>query len=183
MTEKSESFRAPWDRRIQIVTLVVAVVCLAITASLWPVIETEGVRSIHFWGGLFPAFIALIAAVLAIKGYRLEEDQLVVERQLWVKRFPLCDLQSVQPEPELMRQSNSTLGNSGFFGFMGLFRHPEAGYFRAFVTDPGRVLLLRFERRGLAISPADHDRFVEALQARKPAVEQLPSKLGNAAGP
>lgn len=178
MSQSDEFFSAPWDRKLLRVTLLVALVCLGITASLWPVISNAGMGSIHFWGGLLPTLIALVCAGLAVKGYRLEDDNLVVERQLWASRFALADLQSVQPEPQLLDQSNSTLGNSGFFGFMGLFRHPQLGPFRALVTDPGQLLLLRFGRRSVAISPADQQRFLALLQERQPAAQQLPSQLG-----
>lgn len=182
MSEQAQSFSAPWDSTLRRVTLVIALVCLAITASLWPVMQAEGITSMHFWGGLLPTLIALGCAVLQVKGYRLEDGDLVVERRLWVKRFPLSELESVQPEPQLMRQSNSLLGNSGFFGFMGLFKHSATGTFRAFVTDPSQTLLLRFPQRAIAISPGDQERFLAGLQAQGASWEQLPSKLGGASG-
>jgi hypothetical protein len=178
MTQPVQAFAAPWNRSLRLVTLIVALVCLTITASLWPVIEAEGPGSIHFWGGLLPVLIVTVAAVFAVKGYRLEGDELVVERLFWVNRFPLEALESVQPEPQLMRHCRSVLGNSGFCGFMGLFKHPRTGVFRALVTDPAQVLLLNFAERPLAISPGDHERFLAGLLERHPAVQRRPGCLG-----
>lgn len=171
-----QTFAAPWSRTLRLVTLMIALVCLALTASLWPVIQSEGPGSMHFWGGLLPVMIIALAGVFAVRGYRLEGDELIVERPLWASRFPLATLESVQPQPQLMNASRSVLGNNGFFGFMGLFKHPQAGAFRALVTDPERVLLLNFRERALAISPADGDRFLAALQEHKPAIERRPGR-------
>lgn len=177
MSASVQSFTAPWGRTLRLVTLMIALVCLTLTVSLWPVIWAEGPGSIHFWGGLLPVLIVILGAVFMVKGYRLEGDELVVERLLWASRFSLSSLASVQPEPHLMRVARSVLGNNGFFAFMGLFKHPQIGAFRALVTDPERVLLLSFKDRVLAISPADTERFLAALLEQNPAVERRPGNL------
>ena len=174
------SFGAPWNRNLRLITMIIAVVCLGLTASLWPVIQAQGPGSMHFWGGLLPVMIVISCAVFAVKGYRLEGRELVVERLMWVNRFPLQTLQWFQPSPRLIRQSGSLLGNSGFFGFMGLFKHARTGVFRALVTDPDRVVLLGFTKRSLAISPSDPERFLDAIGAAQPSAERRPEAGPNA---
>lgn len=174
MKHSDPFFPASWDPKIRIVTFVVGAVCLTITASLWPVISAEGPGSMHFWAGLLPTFILLGGALLAVKGYGVIDGELQAQRLLWRKRFPLSDLESVQRVPELVRQSRSLLGNSGFFGFMGLFKHPEIGAYRALVTNPSTVVLLRFGKRSLAVSPADPESFIARLLEHQPTIERLP---------
>lgn len=182
MPESTRSFAAPWDRTLRRVTLIVALVCLGLTASLWPVIQSEGPDSIHFWGGLLPVFIVVAAAVSAVRAYRLAGDELVIERLLWNRRLHLGNLRSVHRAPQLLHQSRTVLANSGFFGFMGWFRHAEAGGFRAWVTDPARTLLLRFDDQAIAISPGSTAAFIAALQDRHPEVQVSPDENHHVAG-
>ena len=170
MTKSAQAFAAPWGRTLRVMTLIVGMVCLALTVSLWPIIQREGPESIHFWGGLLPVVILLLAAVFTIKGYRLEGTELIVKRLFWDTRFSLAALESLQPASELMGSSRSLLGNNGFFGLMGLFKHPQLGAFRALVTDPARTMLLTFSDRKLAISPDDPERFIAAVLERNPTV-------------
>lgn len=171
MPKTETAFAAPWDRTLRLVTVLISLVCLTLTAFLWPVIQAHGPASMHFWGGLLPVFIVLAAALFAVRGYRVENGELVIERLLWNTRFDLARLQSVQPDPLLMHQARSVLGNSGFFGFMGLFRHPVRGSFRAWVTDPGQALVLLFGDFAVAVSPEDGARFVALLQHCNPRVQ------------
>ncbi|QCF26700.1 PH domain-containing protein [Hydrocarboniclastica marina] len=170
MPKTENLFAAPWDRTLRLVTVLISLVCLTLTAFLWPVIQAHGPASMHFWGGLLPVFIVVAAALFAVRGYRVEKGELVIERLLWNTRFDLSHLQSVQSDPMLMQQARSVLGNSGFFGFMGLFKHPARGPFRAWVTDPGQALVLQFGDLVVAISPEDGSRFVAALQQCNPRV-------------
>jgi hypothetical protein len=54
-------------------------------------------------------------------------------------------------------------GSGGLYGYLGRFR-AEGRSVRAFVTDRGRVVLLVVGETGVAVSPADPERFVAELR-------------------
>jgi len=51
-------------------------------------------------------------------------------------------------------------GNGGIFSFTGLFWKRGLGLYRAFATDPGRAVILKFRKRTVVITPADPLRFI-----------------------
>ena len=163
-----QRFEAPWGRTLKIVTGLATAVCFAITLSLWEIIAQEGPRSIHFWGGLLPVILVGIAALFAIKGYAVDDASLLVQRLLWRTRISLDDLERVEVRPGELGHSIRLFGNGGLFSFSGLYRDSNLGRYRAFVTDWDRTVVLHFSTRCLVVSPANPERFVDALRLARP---------------
>jgi hypothetical protein len=63
-----------------------------------------------------------------------------------------------------MRWSVRLWGNGGFFSFTGFYFNRLLGRYRAWVTDPRRVVVLRFPARTVVISPAEPEEFILDLQ-------------------
>ncbi|MFE8070911.1 PH domain-containing protein [Marinobacteraceae bacterium S3BR75-40.1] len=163
-----QRFDAPWGRTLKIVSGLATAVCLGITLSLWEIIATEGPESMHFWGGLLPVLLVAMAGLFTIRGYGVDDAQLLVRRLFWQTRLSLGDLEKVEVCPGELRQSLRLFGNGGLFSFSGLFRHKKLGRFRAFVTDWDRTVVLHFPDRRLVVSPANPERFVDALRLAHP---------------
>jgi len=159
-------FEAPWGRTLKLVSALAVAVCFGITASLGPVISSAGPASIHFWGGLLPVIILALAALFTVRGYRICGDSLQVERLFWRTCVRLEGLEEAHPTRVALNRSVRLFGNSGLFGFTGLFRHPELGVFRAFVTDWEHALVLRWPDRLLVVSPDEPEAFMDALRNR-----------------
>jgi hypothetical protein len=110
-----------------------------------------------------PILLWLICLLLSVRGYTITPDHIVIHRLIWVTRIPLEDLQSFDFDQSALRQSIRYFGNGGIFAICGIYRLRRLGIFRAFVTDTGRSLMLRFQSRAIIIFPDDPPRFVKTL--------------------
>jgi hypothetical protein len=122
-------------------------------------------RGIPHWVALLPLAIICGGALFTIRGYTVTPDAILVHRLFWTTRLPLAGLQSAQFEPDAMRRSLRMFGNGGLFSFTGFFRNKALGTYRAFVTDPRKIVVLHFPRRTVVISPGSPKEFVHDVGA------------------
>jgi hypothetical protein len=110
--------------------------------------------------------LALPAACLpfVVRGYAVAGKVLVIRRLGWETRRPLAGLREAFHDPEALRGSIRLCGNGGLFSFTGWYWNRRIGHYRAFLNDPRRTVVLRFERRAVVVSPADPAAFLEELQ-------------------
>jgi hypothetical protein len=122
-----------------------------------------------------PSFLALFAQWLLplillgclpfmVMGYEITEDAIFIRRPLWKTRLDRVGLKSAESVPNVMTKSLRTCGNGGGFSFTGWYWNKPLGFYRAFVTDLNRTVVLRFERRTVVVSPDDPENFVNALK-------------------
>ena len=108
-----------------------------------------------------PLVLLLGALPFMIRGYVLTERNLEVRRLGWSTTLPLAGLLAVTGEPEGLRGSVRLFGNGGLFGISGWFWNRRIGRFRAYATDPGRVVLLRYrDGRKVVVTPDDVQHFI-----------------------
>lgn len=117
--------------------------------------------------------VVAVSALFLIRGYRLDERGLHVERLLWADRVPLATLRRAWPDHEATAKSMRLFGNSGFFCIAGLFSNKKLGRYRAFVTDTRRAVVLQFAERTVVVSPDDPLRFLEAVGTFAPEAQVL----------
>jgi hypothetical protein len=67
-----------------------------------------------------------------------------------------------------MTKSLRTCGNGGAFSFTGWYWSKSLGFYRAFVTDLNRTVVLRFEKKTVVVSPGEPEDFAEALNQGNP---------------
>jgi hypothetical protein len=67
-----------------------------------------------------------------------------------------------------MKGSLRTCGNGGVFSFTGWYWSQSLGFYRAFVMDLNRTVVLRFGRRTVVVSPDDPAGFVAELNVDNP---------------
>lgn len=125
---------------------------------------------------LLPIFVAIVAvativtsALFTIRGYRLDERGLHVERVLWSDRIPLDGLQRAWADPEATAKSLRLFGNSGLFCIAGLFSNRKLGRYRAFATDPPCAVVLELPSRKIVVTPHDPREFQAALHQLCPS--------------
>jgi hypothetical protein len=114
------------------------------------------------WMGLWLLALVIGCALFTIRGYTVTPDAILVQRLLWATRVPLAGLQSVRFGP-IRPRINIRIGNGGFFSFSGWNYNPRLGFYRVFVTDHRRIVLLCYANRNVAISPAAPEEFVHDL--------------------
>jgi hypothetical protein len=158
-------FSAPWGRALRLTTalavallLGIALLGLLIGARQWRVLWLPTV-------GL-PLGVVLAALPFMVRGYVLTQSDIEIRRLGWNTVLPLAGLSEVKGEPEGLRGSVRLFGNGGLFAISGWFWNRRIGRFRAFATDPQRMVLLRYQDgRKVVVTPHDVQHFI--VQARR----------------
>jgi hypothetical protein len=140
-------------------------ICLAVSLFFLRTILTFRVHTAYFWLSIFPLFLVAGAALFTVRGYSISGDSVFIERFFWSTRLPVAGLQSVRFEPDAVRGSIRTFGNGGFFSFTGYYWNKRLGSYRAFATDPRRIVVLRFPKRAVVLSPDSPEDFVRVLSS------------------
>ena len=165
MTLVLAEFSAPWSRSVRLVTAAsVAVLLLIVLAGLF-----TGPRQSPVWRvAMVGVPLGVLAAALPfmVRGYALTESHIEVRRLGWSSVLPLAGLLGVTGEPEGLRGSLRLLGNGGLFGISGWFWNRRIGRFRAYATDPARVVLLRYrDGTKVVVTPHDVQHFIVRVRA------------------
>ncbi len=157
-------FKAPWSRSLKWMTgLLVSFLVLIAAFGL-----TTGPRYLLTWSlsmVVMPLTILLGSACFMIRGYEVASGKLLVQRLGWRSSLDLTKLTAVEIDPEAMKGSLRTFGNGGLFSFSGAFWNRRLGLYRAFVTDPGRAVILHFGPKTVVVTPDDPEALAEKLQA------------------
>jgi hypothetical protein len=113
-----------------------------------------------------PLMVLLGALPFMVRGYVLTETHLEVRRLGWRTVLPLAGLVTVTGEPQGLRGSLRLFGNGGLFGISGWFWNRRIGRFRAYATDPERVVLLRYgDGKKVVVTPHDVQHFIVRARA------------------
>lgn len=163
---ENNTFNATWGKSLKVTTL--------LTCFLFPAIFSFGaymsqnMRAEWKTGMVLLPFVTIaISALFSIRNYRLQENQLIIQRLGWQTTIELVDLNSVEANPHAMSKSIRLFGNGGLFCFSGLFRNKLLGKYRAFATSPRNSVVLRFPNRTIVVTPEDPESFVEMIDERK----------------
>ncbi len=155
MTVVLAEFSAPWSRSVRVATAAsVAVLLLILLAGLFTGPQESAVWRVAMVG--VPLVVLFGALPFMVRGYALTESHIEVRRLGWSSVLPLAGLIGVTGEPEGLRGSVRLFGNGGLFGISGWFWNRRIGRFRAYATDPARVVLLRY-RDGTKVVVTPHD--------------------------
>jgi hypothetical protein len=164
---------APWSKLLWVATIFSSALLVGVGYAAWRVIPhgtrkpgAELVGTIVAW---VPPLIALFAILFVVRGFALEGRTLVVRRLLWFTVLPLDDVRSVEADPQLLRGSLRVVGNGGLFSITGTFWNRRIGRYRAFITDPGKTVVLVTGAGTIALSPDDPVMFVDRIRAMYPA--------------
>ena len=153
-------FSAPWSRSLSVATAGSVAVLLIVMLVGW----LAAPRQLPLLRAALlavPLVLLLSALPFMIRGYVLTERNLEVRRLGWSTALPLAGLLAVTGEPEGLRGSVRLFGNGGLFGISGWFWNRRIGRFRAYATDPGRVVLLRYrDGRKVVVTPDDVQHFI-----------------------
>jgi len=158
-------FSAPWSRSLRLVTAgSVALLLLLVLTGL-----VTGPRQLLVWRLAMvavPLVVLFGALPFVVRGYVLTEGYLEVRRLGWNTALPLAGLEAVTGEPDGLKGSLRLFGNGGLFGITGWFWNRRLGRFRAYATDPGRVVLLRYrDGRKVVVTPGDVQHFITQARA------------------
>ena len=152
-------FGAPWSRSLKAASLFAVLMLAVIAAAGMFVMPARMLLARCVMVGL-PIIVLAGAFLSIVSGYKLTATQLEVERPLWTTAFPLAQLLSVAGDQDVFKGSIRLFGNGGIFSFTGFFWKRGLGCYRAFATDPGRAVVLKFRHRIIVVTPDDPQHFI-----------------------
>lgn len=158
-------FDAPWSTKLKLITAFVTVLLLAIPARAWFNSSTP-VEGISLFVTLLAPIVLIAGGYLySIKRYGLSSTEIVVERPIGSKRFPLNELESAAFDPIQTAGSLRIFGNGGFYSFSGYFQNARLGRYRAYMMNRDHAVILTFPKAVVVISPKDPAAFVEQVNS------------------
>jgi hypothetical protein len=164
-------FAAPIGRRVQMVTIFLGIVMAGVTAvEIWIAFTQPLPVGIRLLLICTPPLIAGLLVAIAwfsqVGGYRLTRDTLEIQRRHRTKLFPLAGLNSAEVDPQAMAWSIQLFGNDGLGAIIGRYRNRRLGSYRAFVSDPERLVVLRWPDHCVVVSPDRPEEFAAAARER-----------------
>jgi hypothetical protein len=159
-------FGAPWGKEIKLMTTLGLVVCFGV--ALIGIISLPDAPPVaRLTMIVIPLLLLIGGALFMVRGYTLDDGQLIIHRLGWSSRLDLASLASAVSDPAAMAGSLRIAGNGGLFAFCGWFWSKKLGKYRAFGTDPHRSVILRFTDRVVVVTPDAPERLVEEITKRK----------------
>ena len=156
--------------RLRTATAVAILVLIGMPYALYS-LQPENGLLVPAVCAVFGCVAIALGAMFVIRGYRLDEQGLHVERLLWADHVPLDELRRAWADHEATAKSMRLFGNSGFFCIAGHFSNRKLGRYRAFATDPVRAVVLELAKRKIVVTPDDPWAFQAALRRLWPAAE------------
>ena len=129
-----------------------------------PLILGNGPRGMVLLAQWALPVILLCCLPFMIRSYAITDDAILIRRLFWTTRLDLAGLESAECLPRAMNKSLRTCGNGGGFSFTGWYWSKSLGFYRAYVTDLKRTVVLRFLRRTVVLSPGNPEDFVSELK-------------------
>jgi hypothetical protein len=155
-------FKAPWGRDVVIVTVLgLFVIGLPLLLQVW--------RPRSVFVVLLLGSILAVSVMLCVRGYELRSGELIVRRLFWNTVWPIDAAARATVRPDAMRGSWRVWGNGGMFAISGHFSGSGLGRYRAFVTDPGRTVVIETRAGIVVVSPDRPQEFARALERARPA--------------
>jgi hypothetical protein len=159
-----KTYQAPWGRSLIVVSGLLVGLCVANVAVFWMLLPPDEPRATVLIAKWTLPLIVLGCAPFMILSYTISKDAILIRRLFWETRLDRAGLKSAELIPNAMRKSLRTFGNGGGFSFTGWYWSKPLGFYRAFVTDLNRTVVLRFGKRTVVVSPGDPEDFVEELK-------------------
>jgi hypothetical protein len=155
-------FKAPWGREVWIITLLgLFVMGLPLTSGI--------LRARPIVPVVIVTVVLAIIVVLCVRGYEIVGGELRIRRLFWNTIWPLDAGARATVRPNAMQGSWRRWGNGGMFAICGHFSGSGLGRYRAFVTDPGRTVVIETRAGIVVVSPDRPQEFARALERARPA--------------
>lgn len=158
-----KTYQAPWGKALIVISsaLVILSVASVVVWPMFPGVDSGLAARLVQWA---LAGITLCCLPFMIRGYEIAGGALLIRRLFWTTRLDLRGLKSAESVPHAMAKSLRACGNGGVFSFTGWYWSKALGFYRAYVTDLNRTVVLRFVNRVVVVSPGLPDDFVSELK-------------------
>lgn len=113
--------------------------------------------------GLICVIVTVATLALMIRGYEIDRHELVVRRLFGQTRIDIRNRSRVYHDAGAIRGSWRVYGNGGLFSFSGLFYNRILGRYRLYGTNRQYAVVIILPIRPLVVTPADPEKFIQAL--------------------
>jgi len=141
-------FGAPWSRGLKATTGVLLLICALVALSAGPV------------GASIIVGVVLLAAAFAVRGYSVSDGQLLIHHLGWATRIDLSHLVRAEFRPNAIDGSLRLGAIGGVFSSVGLFSSRELGFYRGYITDSSRAVVMNFGENRVVVTPDRPEEFV-----------------------
>jgi fumarate reductase subunit C len=157
---KEQFFKASLDTVSKIITSLMAPIFTIFPIYLFFSLRNEPDQSLHiyFIGIIVLLNLIFVGCVLYwVKGYTVNETQLIIHRLKGKKIFLLADIAKHEAlTKKEMGFVLRVLGNGGIFGYTGFFTNKTFGRMNWFVTSQQNLVIITLNNnKVIAVSPDD----------------------------
>ena len=158
-------FTAPWGSTLKLLTVGVSAVLIVVPLMI--ILTLTRSSSLWWIHVSIPFGILIVTSAFMIRGYRVTGDTLYINRLGWQSKIDLSELESVEFNPGAVSGSIRTFGNGGLFCIAGKFSNKQLGSYRMFATDTSRVVVLRFPKQPVVVTPGEPEEFIRYIKQMK----------------
>ena len=156
-------FKASLNTTTKIITIIGSLILIGVNLPI-----------LFFQQYIFWVTICILALTLVIfiiswgfstKGYKIENQMLVIKRPLGNKNFALKDFQSIERIAKKdLRFSLRVFGNGGLFGYYGKFYNRKFGKMTWFVTNLNNSILIKMtDGKKIVVTPDEPESFLNLV--------------------
>ena len=106
---------------------------------------------------------AALAAAFGVRGYSVSDGQLLIHHLGWATRIDLSHLVRAEFRPNAIDGSLRLGAIGGVFSSVGLFSSRELGFYRGYITDSSRAVVMNFGENRVVVTPDRPEEFVAAV--------------------
>lgn len=150
----TQNFAAPWSTTLKMTT---SALLFLMASILW--------RSPTPQMGLILLGVVGLCLLFSVRGYSINNTQLLVRRLGWSTKIDLGRLQRATHDPNAMGRSIRTFGAGGLFASVGYFYNLTLGSYRAYATNRANTVVLDFGERKVVVTPDQPETFVQEISS------------------
>ena len=167
-----QHYSAPLGKPVKLITAVAYCLLTLVTAAIVLSLQA-GMPRPAGWAVLAVIGTMVLASfTLRVHGYALTDNCLVIRYGLWRRLVANSEMISVTGNAsEIFRGSTRLCASGGWWSFLGVFRKPGTGKFKAYVSDISKSVLIVTASDRVVISPADPERFIADLRQEAPQLQ------------
>lgn len=151
---------------VRFITFMVLVITFSLFGKAFSDFLNKGLSySVYIYGSVF---LILVIAILwtwcySVKELVLTEKELIVVRHGKSITIPLSSIQEVFNGS--VYRSVRVFGSGGLFGYLGIFRNSDIGYYRAMAGDLSEAFFVATKKRKYLLSCKNHIELIDKLKA------------------
>lgn len=159
-------FQAPLSKSVKVISTLVVLILLGASLASLIVLPAKTSTLVRWLATLLPPLTLLCTAPFIVRGYLIDDGELIIRRFGWSNRIPLVEIIAAQADPAAMDGSARVCGSGGLFGYFGWFWNRPLGLYRAYCTDLTRCVVVKLRTRTIVVTPDSPAQFVGALLGR-----------------